>query len=78
MVSRTINARFVEHVRRGKYEVDEHAVAEAMIRRWRRPGGLASGGDAPLTSSVLVAPEPFDDPAVRADQCKPETGGGLA
>jgi hypothetical protein len=73
MVSRTKNAAFVEHVRRGEYEVDAHAVAEAMIRRWRRPGG-----DAPPRSSVLEAAEPFDHPAVRADQGKPETGGDLA
>jgi hypothetical protein len=78
MVSRTINAAFAEHVRRGEYEVDAHAVAEAMVRRWRRPGGLASGEDAPLRSSMFVATEAFDDPAVRADEGEPETGGGLA
>jgi hypothetical protein len=78
MVSRTNNAAFAERVRRGEYEVDAHAVAEAMIRRWRRPGGLASGEDAPPRSFVLVAAEPFDHSAVRADEDKPETGGGLA
>jgi hypothetical protein len=78
MVSRTNSAAFVEHVRRGEYEVDAHAVAEAMIRRWTGPGGLASDEDAPLRSFVLVAAESFDDPAVRADEGKPETRGGLA
>jgi hypothetical protein len=78
MMSRTINAAFVERVRRGEYEVDAQAIAEAMIRRWRRPGGLVSGDDTPPRSSVLVATEPLDDPAVRADEDKPEAGGGLA
>ena len=78
MVSRTINAAFVERVRRGEYEVDAHAIAEAMIRRWRSPGGLASGEDTPPPSSVLVPTEPLDDPAVRSDEDKPEAGGDLA
>jgi hypothetical protein len=78
MVSRTIDAAFVQRVRRGDYEVDAHAVAEAMIRRLRRPGGLVSGEDAHLRSFVLVATEPFDDPPVGADEGKPEAGGGLA
>jgi hypothetical protein len=78
MVSRTINAAFVERVRRGEYEVDAQAIAEAMIRRWRKSDGPPSGEDAPPGSSVLVATEPLDDPAVGADEGKPEAGGGFA
>jgi hypothetical protein len=78
MVSRTINAAFVERVRRGEYEVDAHAIAEAMIRRWRMSAGLASGEGAPLRSSVLVAAEPLEDPPVSGDEDKPGAGGGLA
>jgi hypothetical protein len=76
MVSRTINAAFVERVRRGDYQVDAHAVAEAMIRRWKEPVGSPEG--APPRSSVLVAVEPVDQPAVKADEGKPGAGGGLA
>jgi hypothetical protein len=78
MVSRTIDAAFVERVRRGEYDMDAHSVAEAMIRRWRRPGGLASGEGAALRSLVLVATEPFDDPAIGSEEGKAETGGYLA
>lgn len=77
VVSRTINAAFVERVRRGDYQVDAHAVAEAMIRRWNGPEGSSPEG-APLRSSVLVAAEPLDEPAVKADEGKPGPGGGLA
>jgi hypothetical protein len=79
VVTRTINAAFVERVRRGDYEVDAHAVAEAMIRRWNGPaGGRRSPEGAPLRSSVLVAAEPFEDPPVSGDEDEPGAGGDLA
>ena len=40
-------------IARGEYVVDAHAVAEAMLRRWRR------------RSAVLVPAQPLDRPAVR-------------
>jgi hypothetical protein len=79
VVTRTIDAAFVERVRRGDYEVDAHAVAEAMIRRWNWPDGArGSPAGAPPRLSVLVAAEPFDDPPVRGDEDEPGAGGGLA
>jgi hypothetical protein len=72
VVSRTIDAALVERVRRGQYEVDAHAVAEAMIRRWNVPE------PAPARSLVLVADEPLDDPAVGPDEGESETGRDLA
>jgi hypothetical protein len=62
-----VDPRLVERVQRGEYVVDPHAVAAAMIRRWR-------GGPSP----VLVAVEPLDDPAVRADEDEPAARDGLA
>jgi hypothetical protein len=60
MVSTTIDATLVERLRRGEYEVDAHAVAEAMIRRWR------------TTSFMLIAAQALDEPAVGADEREPE------
>ena len=62
MVNMTIDEGLVDRVRRGDYEVDAHAVAEAMMRRW------SSG------SVVLVAPQALDKPAVRSDEGEPGAG----
>jgi hypothetical protein len=66
MLSTTIDASLVERVRRGEYEVDGHAVAEAMIRRWRS------------MSFVLIAAQALDEAAVRADEGEPESGPDFA
>jgi hypothetical protein len=66
MVSTTIDAGLVERVRRGDYEVDAHAVAEAMIRRWK------------AMSFVLIAAQALDEPAVGPDEGKSEPGPSLA
>ena len=66
MVSTTIDASLVERVRRGDYEVDAQAVAEAMIRRWQS------------TSFVLIATQALDEPAVRPDEGESEPGPGVA
>jgi hypothetical protein len=71
MVSRTIDSAFVERVRRGQYEVDARAVAEAMIRRWKNPGGFGR-------SAVLVPREALDRAAVRADERESKARGDLA
>jgi hypothetical protein len=62
MMNSTIDASLVDRVRRGEYEVNAHAVAEAMIRRWNS------------TSFVLVAPQALDEPAVRSDEGEPGAG----
>jgi hypothetical protein len=72
VVNRTIDADLVERVRRGQYEVDAHAVAEAVIRRWNPPG------PAPARSLVLVADQTLDDLAVGADEGESEAGRDLA
>ena len=58
MVSRTINAAFAEHVRRGEYAVDAHAVAEAMIMSCS--GIFMSAGVivTPARIAFTVIPEP--------------------
>jgi hypothetical protein len=66
MVSTTIDASLVERVRRGDYEVDAQAVAEAMIRRWQS------------TSFVLIAAQALDAPAVRPHEGEPAPGPGVA
>lgn len=66
MVSTTIDATLVERVRRGEYEVAAHAVAEAMIQRWKS------------TSFVLVAAQVVDEPAVRPDEGEPDPGPDVA
>jgi hypothetical protein len=66
VLSTTIDASLVERIRRGEYEVDAHAVAEAMIRRWRS------------TSFVLIAAQALDDPAVLPDEGESESGPGVA
>lgn len=78
MMSRTFDAAFVDRVRRGEYQVDEHAVAEAMIRRWTPRGGRGSGAGASPRSLVLVAAQALDDDAAGADEGKPEAGGNVA
>jgi hypothetical protein len=65
VVGTTVDPTLVERVRRGDYEVDAHAVAEAMIRRWK------------AASAVLVAPEALDEPSVRAHEDEPESGGDV-
>jgi hypothetical protein len=49
--------QLASRVRRGEYEIDTEAVAEAVLRHWRR--------DA---LRVLVAGQPLDGPAVGADE----------
>jgi hypothetical protein len=62
MVNTTIDEGLVDRVRRGEYEVNAHAVAEAMIRRWNG------------TSFVLVAAQALDQPAVGSDEREPGAG----
>jgi hypothetical protein len=62
MMNTTIDEGLVDRVRRGDYEVDAHAVAEAMIRRWNS------------TSVVLIADQALDEPAVASDEREPGAG----
>jgi hypothetical protein len=62
MMNTTIDEHLVDRVRRGDYEVDAHAVAEAMIRRWNS------------TSVVLIADQALDEPAVGSDEREPGAG----
>lgn len=66
MLSTTIDASLVERIRRGEYEVDPEAVAQAMISRWA------------ATSFMLIATQALDDPAVLPDEGEPESGPGVA
>jgi hypothetical protein len=66
MVNTTIDEGLVDRVMRGEYEVNAHAVAEAMIRRWNS------------TSVVLVAPQAVDEPAVGSDEGEPGAGPDVA
>jgi hypothetical protein len=50
-------------IERGEYEIDPHAVAEAMLRR--RPSMLESG-------------KPLESPPVGAEQDEPAAGADLA
>jgi hypothetical protein len=59
MVNSTIDASLAERIRRGEYEVDAHAVAQAMISRWA------------ATSFMLIAAQAVDEPAVPPDEGKP-------
>jgi hypothetical protein len=63
-----IDPALVDRVRRGEYEVDARAVAEAMIDR------LCGGGP----SLVLVAAQPLDRAAVGADEDEPAAGDDFA
>jgi hypothetical protein len=78
MVSTTIDATLVERLRRGEYEVDAHAVAEAMVRRWKTPQALGSAECARVGSSVLIPAQALDGPAVAADEGEPEAGPDLS
>jgi len=78
MLSTTIDASLAERIRRGEYEVDAHAVAEAMIRRCRTPQALGSAECARIGSFVLIAAQALDDPAVLPDEDEPESGPGVA
>jgi hypothetical protein len=62
MMNSTIDASLVDRVRRGEYQIDARAVAEAMIRRWDG------------ASFVLVAPQALDQPAVGSDEGEPGSG----
>jgi hypothetical protein len=62
MVSTGIHHALAQRIVRGEYVVDEHAVAEAIMRHWRR------------SSLVLVAAQSLDRAAVRADEDKPSAG----
>jgi hypothetical protein len=66
MLSTTIDATLVERIRRGDYEVDPGAVAQAMISRWA------------ATSFMLIAAQAVDDPAVLTDEGEPESGPDVA
>jgi hypothetical protein len=66
MLSTTIDASLVERIRRGEYEVDPGAVAQAMISRWA------------ATSFMLIATQALDDPAVLPDEGEPESGPDVA
>jgi hypothetical protein len=66
MLSTTIDATLVERIRRGDYEVDPGAVAQAMISRWA------------ATSFMLIAAQAVDDPAVLPDEGEPESGPDVA
>ncbi len=65
MLSTTIDASLVERIRRGEYEVDAHAVAEAMIRRSK------------TMSFVFIAAQALNEPAVGPDEREPEPGPGV-
>lgn len=67
VVSTGPDPTLVERVRRGEYVVDEHAVAEAILRRWRRD-----------RSVMLVAAQALDRLAVVADENEPVTRDDLA
>ncbi len=62
MMNTTIDERLVDRVRRGDYEVDAHAVAEAMIRRWSS------------ASVVLISGQALDEPAIGSDEREPGAG----
>jgi hypothetical protein len=66
MLSTTVDASLVERIRRGEYEVDPQAVAQAMISRWA------------ATSFMLIAAQAADEPAVGPDEGEPGTGSGSA
>ena len=66
MMSTGIDAALAERVRRGDYVVDAEAVAEAMMRRWRRE------------SPVLVAAQPLDVPSAGVDEDEPAAGADAA
>jgi hypothetical protein len=66
MLSTTIDASLVERIRRGEYEVDAHAVAEAMIRRWKS------------SSFMLIAAQALDEAAVHPDEGESESGPDVA
>ena len=70
MVNMTIDKGLVDRVRRGEYEVNAHAVAEAMIRRWNKPQALGS--------FVLIADQALDEPAVGSDEGEPGAGPDVA
>ena len=78
MMNSTIDASLVDRVRRGDYEVNAHAVAEAMIRRWNKPQALGSAECARIGSSVLIADQALDQPAVRSDEREPGAGPDVA
>ena len=60
MVNSTVDAGLAERVRRGEYEVDAHAVATAMVQRWR------------TSSFMLIAAQALDEAAIRPDEREPE------
>ena len=62
----TVDATLVERIRRGEYEVDAHAVAEAMMRRWR------------TMSFVLIAAQALDGPAGVVDEGESEPAPDVA
>jgi hypothetical protein len=67
MVGTGEQAELAERIARGDYVVDAEAVADAILRRWRRERSI-----------MLVAAQPLDRPAVLADEDEPVTGRDLA
>jgi hypothetical protein len=66
MLSTSIDASLAERIRRGEYEVDPGAVAQAMISRWA------------ATSFMLIAAQAVDEPAAGPDDGQPGTGPDVA
>lgn len=62
-----IDPALARKVERGEYVVNARAVAEAMLRRWRR-------GDLP----VLVPAQPLERPAVIVEDDEPASIDDLA
>ena len=62
-----IDPALARRVVRGEYMVDADAVAEAMLRRWRRDPSL-----------VFVAPQPVERPAVVIEHDEPASLDDLA
>jgi hypothetical protein len=61
MVRTALTQSLMRRLTRGEYEVDAHAVAEAILAR------MSGGADLPFASGVLVAAERGRLPA-RTDQ----------
>jgi hypothetical protein len=60
VVNSTVDASLVERIRRGEYEVDTHAVAAAMVQRWR------------TSSFMLIAAQALDEASIGPDEREPE------
>jgi hypothetical protein len=65
-MSTTIDGGLAERIRRGEYEVDPGAVAQAMISRWA------------ATSFMLIAAQAVDGPAVNSNEGESGAGSDVA